>query len=373
MWWMNLASTRTRRDERGATAIIVAIVMTALMSVAALAVDVAAMHQERRELQSGADAAALALAQDCARSSCGTTLAMTTTAKTFANANAHDALARIMQITPAANQITVKVGTEQPTGGADKNTNTIDFTFARVFGVDGRDINASATARWSPVSAAETVPLTFSRCEWERETSNGTQFHHLNANGQLDPVPTDPPSVILFHDSGNANGNGNGKGNGNGNGSNECAAQAGQDVNHDGRLPGGFGWLQSIDCQATIVAPGWVAAKPGNGVPNDCEPSMLLNRPLLIAVFADEGSQVNQTYGTCTIGPGGKCYFIVGFAQMYVTGFRFPGGQQWTQNAPCNAPDTCIGGYFIDGLVSVADVLGGGSQDFGPTVIELVK
>jgi hypothetical protein len=63
---------------------------------------------------------------------------------------------------------------------------------------------------------------------------------------------------------------------------------------------------------------------------------------------------------------------IDGFAQIYVTGFRFPGGQ-WTQNAPCNAPDTCIGGYFIDGLVSAEDVFGGGSQDFGSTVVELVK
>jgi hypothetical protein len=115
-----------------------------------------------------------------------------------------------------------------------------------------------------------------------------------------------------------------------------------------------------------------VAAKPGNGPPNGCTPSMLLNRPLLIAVFADEGSQVNQTYGSCTIGPGDKCYYVIGFAQLYVTGFRFPGGQ-WSQNAPCNAPDTCIAGYFIDGMVSVEQALGGGSQDFGPTVIELIK
>ena len=370
MWWMNRASTRTDHAERGATAIIVAIVMTALMSVAALAVDVAAMHQERRELQSGADAAALALAQDCARGSCGAPLAMSTTAKTFANANAHDGLARIVQITPTASEITVRVGTEQAGGGADNDANTVDFTFARVFGVDGRDINASATARWSPVGGAATLPLTFSLCEWQRETSNGANFYHLNANGQLDPVPTDPPSVILFHDSGNTNGNGNGSGDTSG----DCAAQAGQDVNHDGRLPGGFGWLESTDCEATIIAPGWVAAKPGAGVPNGCDPSTLVNRTLLVAVFADEGSQVNQDYGTCTIGPGGKCYFIAGFAQMYITFVRFPSYASANgQNTPCRPPDSCIAGYFIEGLVPVADVLGGGSQNFGSTIVELVK
>ena len=138
-------------------------------------------HQERRELQSGADAAALALAQDCARSHAGPR-SRVHDRQAFANANAHDALARIVQITPAGNQITVRVGTEQPGGGADHDTKTIDFTFARVFGVDGRDISASATARWSPVSAATTVPLTFSRCEWEQETGDGTHFYHLNAS-----------------------------------------------------------------------------------------------------------------------------------------------------------------------------------------------
>ena len=372
MWWMNRASTRTDHAERGATAIIVAIVMTALMSVAALAVDVAAMHQERRELQSGADAAALALAQTCANGSCGTPLAMSTTAKSLANANAHDGLARIVQITPTANEVTVRVGTEQPGGGADHNANTIDFTFARIFGVDGRDISASATARWSPVGGASTVPLTFSLCEWQRETSDGTHFYHLNANGQLNPLPTAAPSIILFHDSGNTNGNGNG--NGNGDTSGDCAAQAGQDINHDGRLPGGFGWLQSIDCEATIIAPGWVAAKPGAGIPNDCDPSTLVNRTILVAVFADEGSQVNQTYGSCSIGPGGKCYFIAGFAQIYITYVRFPSYSSANgQNTPCRPPDSCIAGYFIEGLVPVADVLGGGSQNFGSTIVELVK
>lgn len=362
MRWMRRSDLGELCKQRGATAIVIAIVMTALMAVAALAFDVAAMHQERRELQNGADAAALALADTCAKGSCGTAVDMTSTAKTLANANAHDSLARIVAVVPATNQVTVRVGTEQTGGGADNDINTLDFTFARIFGVDGRDIQASATARWSPIGAATTVPLTFSQCEWDRETDGGTRYYHLNSNNQLDPVPTDPPSVIYFHDSANNTGSGN---------VDDCAAQAGQDINHDGRLPGGFGWLQSTDCETTIVPPGWVAAKTGAGVPNDCDVSTFLNKVLLIAVFADEGTQVNQTYGTCSIGPGGKCYFLVGFAQMYITGYRFPGRS--SPHPPCQPPDSCIAGYFIEGLVSVADVLGGGSQDFGTSVVELVN
>ena len=363
---MRRTSLGDLRDQRGATAIVIAIVMSALMAVAALAFDVAAMHQERRELQSGADAAALALADTCAKGSCGTPADMTSTAKYFANANAHDSLARIVSVVPASNQVTVRVGTEQTGGGADNDINTVDFTFARIFGVDGQDIHASATARWSPIGAATTVPLTFSQCEWDRETDGGTDYYHLNSSNQLDPVPTDPPTVIYFHDSANATGGGNGSGN-----VDDCSAQAGQDINHDGRLPGGFGWLQNTDCETTIVPPGWVAAKTGAAMPKECDFSTFLNKVLLIAVFADEGTQVNQTYGTCSFDQGGKCYFLAGFAQMYITGYRFPGN--FSAPAPCHPPDSCIAGYFIEGLVSVADVLGGGSQDFGTSVVELVK
>jgi Flp pilus assembly protein TadG len=347
--------------ERGATAIVIAIVITALMAVAALAFDVSAMHLERRELQSGADAAALALADSCAKGSCGTASAMNATAKSLANANAPDNLARVVDIDLESNQVTVRVGTEQASGGPDNDVNTLDFTFARVFGVGGRDIRASATARWSAVGSAATIPLTFSHCEWLRETANGTRYYHLDASDQLSPTPTDPPSVIYFHDSANNTGSDD----------SDCAAQAGQDINHDGRLEGGFGWLQSVDCKATIVPPDWVAAKTGAGIPNDCDVTTFLNKPLLIAVFADEGSQINQTYGDCSIGPGGKCYLLAGFARFYLTGYRFP--SKTSPQPPCNPPDSCIAGYFIDGLIPVGDVLGGGTQDFGPTVVELVK
>ena len=54
-----------------------------------------------------------------------------------------------------------------------------------------------------------------------------------------------------------------------------------------------------------------------------------------------------------------------------MTGYRFPGSV--SPNPPCGSSDACIAGYFIDGLVAVADVLGGGSQDLGPTVVELVE
>lgn len=55
---------RSRRDERGAFMVIAALVMTALMGMAALAIDLANARQERRQSQASSDAAALAAAQD---------------------------------------------------------------------------------------------------------------------------------------------------------------------------------------------------------------------------------------------------------------------------------------------------------------------
>ena len=59
------------KDERGAVAVMVALLMVPLIAFAAIAIDVAAMWSERQQLQTAADAGALAIAQDCARGTCG--------------------------------------------------------------------------------------------------------------------------------------------------------------------------------------------------------------------------------------------------------------------------------------------------------------
>jgi len=66
--------TRLRRrldGERGATAVVFALVLVPVLGFAAIAVDVGALYAERARLQVGADAAAIAVAQDCSRGNCG--------------------------------------------------------------------------------------------------------------------------------------------------------------------------------------------------------------------------------------------------------------------------------------------------------------
>jgi Flp pilus assembly protein TadG len=58
---MNISTARSLyRDERGASGVILALVLAALAGIAALALDVGAMHVRRSSLQTSADAAALA-------------------------------------------------------------------------------------------------------------------------------------------------------------------------------------------------------------------------------------------------------------------------------------------------------------------------
>src|SRR5206468_11743682 len=70
---------------------------TVLLGLGALAIDVGQLYQERSQLQSGADAAALAVAKSCATSTCTASGAMST-AVTYADDNAKDGVAGVPQV-----------------------------------------------------------------------------------------------------------------------------------------------------------------------------------------------------------------------------------------------------------------------------------
>ena len=82
----------TNENERGVIAPLAAILMVALLGFGALAVDVGAMYSEKAQLQNGADSAALAIAQTCAKMPDPSTCAADQKglATPFANGNALD-------------------------------------------------------------------------------------------------------------------------------------------------------------------------------------------------------------------------------------------------------------------------------------------
>ena len=59
-------------NEKGAVSVIVAILLVTLLGFVAIAVDVGVIYSERAQLQSGADASAIAVAQKCAKNTADT-------------------------------------------------------------------------------------------------------------------------------------------------------------------------------------------------------------------------------------------------------------------------------------------------------------
>jgi hypothetical protein len=146
------------RDERGAVAVIVALTMTVVIGMAALVIDVGASQARLAQLQEAADAASLAIAQQCVGAA-GTTVAScassviggaTSTARQLAVANVNDG--------------SVAVGTPVFTASTVRVTATSDQVgfFSRLFGVDSTSLSASAKAQWSqPITP---LPLAYHEC-----------------------------------------------------------------------------------------------------------------------------------------------------------------------------------------------------------------
>jgi len=333
----------------------VALMTVVIVAFAAYAVDAGVLFQEKRELQVGAEAAALAIAQDCAGGNCGT---FNGTAETYADANATDDEARVISVTfPQANQVRVDVGSRNGGEDRDGDPNTVDTFFAPVIGVNGVDVRASAVAEWGPVGSARTLPLIFGLCEWNQAVGSTT----LPVDPSVFPTAIVP---IVFHF-------GNGP-----DGPSECAFNAGQDIDPDEtRLPGGFGWLEQTNCQTEILAGNWLKAKTGAGAPGSCDPAglgLVVGNVVTIPIF----DQIVKGGDIPECSSGGFCYHIFAFAGLEITGFRLPGGQEWRQGnySVCDAlgpgnSTTCLVGRFTD-VFEPGAITGG--PNLGALTISLV-
>lgn len=165
--------TRRKHDgERGAVSVIVALMLVAFLGFGAMAVDVSMLYSERTQLRNGADAAALAIAQKCAKSTtdpdCSTPSSMAAAAA-YANSNANDGLSNIKSIVldKTGGTVTVTVGSQE----AGHTPNQVSLFFARVFGFNTTEVNAPATVKWgSPVKGTTAFPITVSICQVRGQT-----------------------------------------------------------------------------------------------------------------------------------------------------------------------------------------------------------
>ena len=300
--------------EDGITAVFIFFIMVPLMGMAGYVIDVGIVRQERRELQNGADAAALAAAQTCALDLAQCTpgglsgvLSGGLSADGFADANAKDRAAAVTGITPNTVNQKVKVDTRTETSGGETS---LTLQFAQFFGHATSTVTATATAAWGAPSGATTVPLTFSYCQWKALTGDNVTY------------PTASLTIFFKDDDVTT-----------------CAGPAGQN------MPGGFGWLDTNagPCAAQVTAGGLLGSDPGNGTPNNngCQPTNFLNKDVLFPVFkAFTGQGQNATYT------------IYGLATFHITGMRLANSGGWTTNpAPCAANKRCVVGYFLKDII----------------------
>lgn len=187
--------TRGKKDydgERGAVSVIVAIMLVALLGFGAMAVDVAMMYSERAQLRNGADAAALSVAQKCAKNASDTDCSNTSSlARSLANRNANDGLSNIKSIVlnTATRTVTATVGSQE-VGHAP---NQVSLFLARALGFNTTEVNAPSTVGWgSPEKGPTVFPITVSICQVRGQAGvmQLLQLHGKNANADCNYGPS---------------------------------------------------------------------------------------------------------------------------------------------------------------------------------------
>jgi hypothetical protein len=302
-----------RRDEHGAVVVIMVVFTVVIVVMAALVVDIGGLLDERRQLQNGADASALAVAHSCALGACDTTQA-----SAFANANARDSHTTVDSVTVSGNLVTVLTSTKAANGDT-----ILPYWFAQALGSEkGKTAHAKAVAKWAPLGRATATRLAVSQCDVSR----------LGISTVV--------SVIMFHSN-----------------SSSCDGSSGHDTS------GAFGWLDADGsgnaCELTVSASQTATADTGTSGPTKClDP--YLNKDILIPVFDD----VVGITGTGTK----AVYTVKGFARFHLTGYRF-GGKKTTP-VPCSGSTDCIAGYFVR-YVTASQVLG--DISFGVSSVNLVS
>jgi hypothetical protein len=284
--------------DRGAVSVIAALLGVALIGFAAVGIDVAATAAQGQEVQNGADAAALAIAEDCAWGSCGSP---TTTAQAYANAN-HDDSA-----------VAVTVDLDSDDGEVEVETAAVrQHWFGPIVGIPQTTVTRRATVEWGYPGAGRTLPLTFSECEFYGQTG-----------GPVDPDAVGPEQIVYLSKTSTAG---------------DCdKPQSGNYV------PGGFGYINDDagPCTAETGIGDNVLTTPGNAVPSTCTPEFFedlvdTGTPVLIPIFDNYGGTGNNAW-----------YHLTGYASFRLTGYRL-GGQYNYQQQGCSGNERCIKGYFLD-------------------------
>ncbi|MCH7845092.1 MAG: hypothetical protein IH850_04605 [Acidobacteria bacterium] len=349
MRWLSRATASVSdrvRNESGAVIVFVAVALVALLGMTAFVIDFGRIWQERRELQAGATAGVLAVAEDCARDLCDLAYNELATAELYADANAIDGAASVFAIDLDLTDQTVQVvtATENTAGG-----DTMDMLFAGIVGFDNITVGADAAAAWGTPLGAATLPLIISDCEW-----NSSLPGYPNGSPQGLPYADDPDlsawpmATIFWHDP-----------LGVGPDPDMCIIQPGLD------LPGGFGWIEtSSGCMAEIVHGETIGVDPGQNAP--CSSGYF-------ASLFDEGEPVKIPYfKEVPATPNGN-YTVSSHGLFVIAGYDFNQGPAYRRGVVSCGPGTsCMTGWFVKDVTAGGGPGGLGRNDRGDIVIKLI-
>ena len=320
------------RPENGVAAVLFAVVATVMFGMGAMVIDAGALYQERRELQTGADAGALAIAQICAKDE-AKCVNIASEAEKYVDTNSAD-------LDASATATRTKVGVVGEV--IVTASNQVPFNFAPIVGGDSQGrATARAKATYGYPSSVKAFPLTFSQCEFQKML--GLPYPPVIPNIIPNPIPL-TKHTIYFHGTSNPD--------------NGCyLTPSGMDSDGNFTLTGGFGKLaQSGPCVAEIQiygpTAGWYAAGQGAAHPGapagSCKPSQLLDTPITVPIF----DKIDTSGSECQTSTN-KCYHVWGFATFQVTAIHLAGkGNIWSTpnpDPPCvgGGDARCIEGHFL--------------------------
>lgn len=307
---------RRLKCDRGAVAVIVALMMIPILVCAALVIDVGAAYVRRAQMQTAADAGALAIAQDCAGpTGCGNPSATVTN---FVTKNVSSMASADVPII-SGNSVKVTVKSE------------VDYAFAPIIGIDSRQVVATSAASWgAPIGGRSVLPITFSWCSFKKQTGGG--------------VPSPTTTSIRFtkeDDSG-------------------CTGPSGNAV------PGGFGWVLTDSGKNCAVTSTSIPANATNILWSDTGASRPCSDSYFAALLpgtAGPGRTVLLPLFDKAGGTGsGAWYQVYAYAAFRLSAFHFQGSHNW------------IEGYFVK-FVEPSDAFtyGAGAPDLGARVVYLTS
>ncbi|GAA4897653.1 hypothetical protein GCM10025789_14470 [Tessaracoccus lubricantis] len=326
------------KDEHGATAVVVGLMLVVLLGFGSLAVDAGALWWDKKQLQNGADAAALAIAQACVRdaASAECTVGENATAAEFAQLN-KDSETRgsvtSLSTSAADRHVTVRTAaTREP---------ILAF-------VTGTEVTAEATATWSGApSQMSTIPFAVSYC----------QFKWQNGGTSGMPVPGTPVAIYAKskkNDFPDYSG-----------GELPCADNPAH--NESG---GGFGFLVTkTGCETEFTNNEWVSSSPGNTFDSKCSREQILQH-----FGAVEGTIVKIPMFDNVRFPSGANadYQISGFAAIRVSGYCFHTvGLQLNVNKCTGDTQRIVGTFVGFGTLDDYAKSDGTATDYGVTSVKL--